>query len=93
MTASSNPFNVPPQGFYFCAGCTTTITWTPTTQGTVTLELMDMSKSDVGTVIASELDPICSARLRDAFSIIANHGCHRLDSQHRLVDIHPSRQR
>ena len=53
-SSGSNPFKVPAAGYSFNAGTPTTINWTPTTSGTVTLRLRDGASSDLnaGTVIA-----------------------------------------
>jgi len=52
LAANPNPFNVP-QGFALTAGKPTTLTWTPTTPGTVTLRLRQGASNNLeaGTVI------------------------------------------
>ncbi|KAI9934436.1 hypothetical protein ASPWEDRAFT_43847 [Aspergillus wentii DTO 134E9] len=56
--ASSNPFNNPAGGYSFKAGSPTTITWDPTTSGTVSLKLQwgNALTPDSGSEIASEID-------------------------------------
>ncbi|KAL9012837.1 MAG: hypothetical protein Q9173_002429 [Seirophora scorigena] len=53
----ANPFTLPP-GFMITAGEPTTITWNPTTQGTVSIRLRQGASSNLeeGTVIASNID-------------------------------------
>ena len=53
LAANPNPFDIPPQGLSFTAGQPTTLKWTPTTSGTVTLRLRQGASSDLeaGTVI------------------------------------------
>jgi hypothetical protein len=55
-TASStaNPFKIPTDGYTFIVGQATTITWTPTTSGTVTLRLQwgAVTTATSGTAIA-----------------------------------------
>ena len=53
---NANPFNVP-VGFALTAGKPTTLTWTPTTGGTVTLQLRQGSSNnlDEGTTIECTL--------------------------------------
>jgi hypothetical protein len=48
-----NPFNIPADGYEFSAGEPTTLTWDPTTSGTVTLKLQwgDVFTSDSGSTI------------------------------------------
>ena len=52
--ARENPFNIPSEGYSFTAGESTTLTWDPTTSGTVTLKLQWGSQftSSTGTTIA-----------------------------------------
>jgi len=52
--SAPNPITAPTGGMVVQAGEATTITWTPTTQGTVTLELRSGSANDLstGTTIA-----------------------------------------
>lgn len=51
----ANPFTLPP-GFMITAGEPTTITWNPTTQGTVSIRLRQGASSNLeeGTVIACQ---------------------------------------
>lgn len=51
----ANPFTLPP-GFMINAGQATTITWTPTTGGTVSIRLREGASSNLeaGTVIACQ---------------------------------------
>ncbi|KAL8902617.1 MAG: hypothetical protein Q9207_004544 [Kuettlingeria erythrocarpa] len=53
----ANPFTLPP-GFMITAGQPTTITWDPTTQGTVSIRLREGASSNLeeGTVVASRID-------------------------------------
>jgi len=53
--AADNAFNVPEGGFQFVAGKPTTITWEPTTDGTVTIKLQKGSDitPDSGIILAS----------------------------------------
>jgi len=53
LAANPNPFNIPSQGFALTAGQPTTLTWTPTTPGTVTLRLRQGASNNLeaGTVI------------------------------------------
>ncbi len=52
LAANPNPFNVP-EGFSLTAGKPTTLTWNPTTPGTVTLRLRQGASNNLeaGTVI------------------------------------------
>ncbi|EEP76658.1 predicted protein [Uncinocarpus reesii 1704] len=52
--ARENPFNVPRGGYQFTANQPTTLTWQPTTDGTVTIKLQkgDEITPDSGIVIA-----------------------------------------
>ncbi|EMC93602.1 hypothetical protein BAUCODRAFT_37282 [Baudoinia panamericana UAMH 10762] len=54
VSAQSNPFKVPPGNYVATAGQPLNLTWTPTTQGTVTLVLRSGSSANLfaGTVIA-----------------------------------------
>ena len=47
--SNENPFNIP-EGFALTAGKPTTLTWKPTTPGTVTLNLREGSSNDLETV-------------------------------------------
>ena len=54
--SNDNPFNVPNEGYDFTAGEPTTVTWDPTTDGTITLKLQigtDITPES-GIVIASK---------------------------------------
>ncbi|KAL4951321.1 Ser-Thr-rich glycosyl-phosphatidyl-inositol-anchored membrane family-domain-containing protein [Aspergillus filifer] len=55
--ARENPFNIPSEGYSFTAGESTTLSWEPTTEGTVTLKLQWGSQftSSTGTTIASNI--------------------------------------
>ncbi|KAI9677907.1 MAG: hypothetical protein M1829_002404 [Trizodia sp. TS-e1964] len=57
VLAQSNPFAIPPSGLSFKAGSTGTISWTPTTSGTVTLILRSGASTSLntGTTIASKI--------------------------------------
>ncbi|KAL8991672.1 MAG: hypothetical protein Q9169_007762 [Polycauliona sp. 2 TL-2023] len=70
-----NPFTLPP-GFMINAGERTTITWTPTTGGTVSIRLRQGASSNLeeGTVIACEqfLFPILSIGARVLTSLVAD---------------------
>ena len=52
----ANPFNIPSEGYSFETGQPTTLTWEPTTSGTVTLKLQwgAVMTTNSGTTIASE---------------------------------------
>ena len=54
QSSNANPFNIPNGGYMLTAGQPSTITWKPTTSGTVTLTLREGANSDLskGTVIA-----------------------------------------
>lgn len=55
--AADNPFNIPSHGYDFTAGSATTLSWKPTTSGTVTLKLQWGSVTPTsGEVIACECD-------------------------------------
>ncbi|PYH99505.1 hypothetical protein BO71DRAFT_342602 [Aspergillus ellipticus CBS 707.79] len=56
--ASENPFSVPDGGYEFDAGSPTTLTWDPTTSGTVTLRLQwgAVFTTTSGDLIASSID-------------------------------------
>ncbi|BCS03814.1 GPI anchored serine-threonine rich family protein [Aspergillus luchuensis] len=56
--ASDNPFNVPEGGYTFTAGSPTTLTWDPTTNGTVTLRLQwgAVFTTTTGDLIAGSID-------------------------------------
>ncbi|MCJ1351873.1 MAG: hypothetical protein MMC33_001857 [Icmadophila ericetorum] len=45
-----NPFKIPVQGYLVTAGQPTTFNWTPTTSGTVSLQLKDGPNGDLNTV-------------------------------------------
>jgi hypothetical protein len=51
---NANPFNIPTEGYTFTAGKPTTLTWQPTTEGSVTLRLQwgSVLTADSGSVIA-----------------------------------------
>ena len=57
-TAADNAFNVPPGGYKFTAGLPTTLTWKPSTDGTVTLKLHKGSDitPESGIVLACKLN-------------------------------------
>ncbi|KAL4986918.1 Ser-Thr-rich glycosyl-phosphatidyl-inositol-anchored membrane family-domain-containing protein [Aspergillus falconensis] len=57
VAARENAFNIPKDGYTFTAGEATTLSWDPTTEGTVTLKLQhgDVLTSDSGTTIASSI--------------------------------------
>ncbi|KAI9869036.1 MAG: hypothetical protein M1813_002859 [Trichoglossum hirsutum] len=44
----ANPFNIPPSGLSFTAGSPSAITWTPTSQGTITIILRQGSSTALG---------------------------------------------
>ena len=54
QSSNANPFNIPNGGYALTAGQASTITWKPTTSGSVTLTLREGANSDLskGTVIA-----------------------------------------
>ncbi|KAL1960805.1 hypothetical protein VTO42DRAFT_6635 [Malbranchea cinnamomea] len=56
-TFNENPFNVPEGGYEFTAGEPTTLTWEPTTDGTVTIKLHygDDITPESGMVLASNI--------------------------------------
>ncbi|GKZ32769.1 hypothetical protein AbraIFM66950_002388 [Aspergillus brasiliensis] len=56
--ASDNPFNIPEGGYTFTAGSPTTLTWDPTTNGTVTLRLQwgAVFTTSSGELIAGSID-------------------------------------
>lgn len=56
-SSGDNAFKIPPGGIAFTAGQPATISWTPSTQGTVTLKLREGAESALnpGTVIKCEL--------------------------------------
>ncbi|KAL4911863.1 Ser-Thr-rich glycosyl-phosphatidyl-inositol-anchored membrane family-domain-containing protein [Aspergillus aurantiobrunneus] len=58
VAARDNAFNIPNGGYVFTAGEPTTLTWDPTTQGTVTLKLQSGNAFDssTGTTIVSGID-------------------------------------
>ncbi|OJJ63187.1 hypothetical protein ASPSYDRAFT_86829 [Aspergillus sydowii CBS 593.65] len=55
--ARENAFNIPKDGYEFTAGESTTLTWAPSTEGTVSLKLQrgDTFDSTTGTTIASNI--------------------------------------
>ncbi|KAL4977807.1 Ser-Thr-rich glycosyl-phosphatidyl-inositol-anchored membrane family-domain-containing protein [Aspergillus desertorum] len=57
VTARENAFNIPKGGYTFTAGEATTLSWDPSTEGTVTLKLQhgEVLTSDSGTTIASSI--------------------------------------
>ncbi|KAL2814789.1 Ser-Thr-rich glycosyl-phosphatidyl-inositol-anchored membrane family-domain-containing protein [Aspergillus granulosus] len=57
VAARENPFNIPPSGYEFTAGESTTLSWDPTTEGTVTLKLQwgESFTSTTGETIISGL--------------------------------------
>ncbi|KAL4784246.1 Ser-Thr-rich glycosyl-phosphatidyl-inositol-anchored membrane family-domain-containing protein [Aspergillus varians] len=57
VAARENSFNIPKDGYAFTAGEATTLSWTPSTQGTVSLRLQWGSAftSSTGTTIASNI--------------------------------------
>jgi hypothetical protein len=56
VAARENPFNIPSSGYEFTAGEPTTLSWDPTTEGTVTLRLQwgDAFTSSTGETIVCE---------------------------------------
>ena len=56
QSSGANPFKIPTPGYLLKAGSPTTFNWTPTTSGTVTLQLRDGANGDLntGTVIQCE---------------------------------------
>ncbi|BDD57871.1 hypothetical protein MPDQ_004076 [Monascus purpureus] len=54
---SPNPFNIPGHGYTFTVGEPTTLSWSPTTEGTVTLKLLTgaVTNPKDGTTIASSI--------------------------------------
>ncbi|KAL4883654.1 Ser-Thr-rich glycosyl-phosphatidyl-inositol-anchored membrane family-domain-containing protein [Aspergillus karnatakaensis] len=57
VSARENPFNIPGGGYEFAAGEATTLTWDPTTEGTVTIKLQwgDVLTSSTGSTIVSSI--------------------------------------
>ncbi|KAL4813347.1 Ser-Thr-rich glycosyl-phosphatidyl-inositol-anchored membrane family-domain-containing protein [Aspergillus spinulosporus] len=57
VAARENAFNIPKDGYTFTAGEATTLSWEPSTEGTVTLKLQhgEILTSDSGTTIASSI--------------------------------------
>ncbi|KAF7845876.1 hypothetical protein BT93_L0210 [Corymbia citriodora subsp. variegata] len=57
VLANANPFNVPNGGYNVTAGSSTTLAWTPTTSGTVSLILRSGASSNLatGTYIAQNI--------------------------------------
>ncbi|KAL4752646.1 hypothetical protein BDW72DRAFT_60822 [Aspergillus terricola var. indicus] len=57
VAARENAFNIPKDGYTFTAGEATTLSWDPSTEGTVTLKLQhgEVLTSDSGTTIASSI--------------------------------------
>ncbi|KAF7116283.1 hypothetical protein CNMCM5793_004359 [Aspergillus hiratsukae] len=55
--SNANPFNIPASGYEFTAGEPTTLTWDPTTSGTVTLKLQwgSVFTADSGSTIVSSI--------------------------------------
>ncbi|KAL3465374.1 Ser-Thr-rich glycosyl-phosphatidyl-inositol-anchored membrane family-domain-containing protein [Aspergillus heterothallicus] len=55
VAARENPFNIPSSGYEFTAGESTTLSWDPTTEGTVSLKLQwgDSFTSSTGETIVS----------------------------------------
>lgn len=55
-SSTANPFKVPSGGYTFTVGQATTLKWTPTTSGTVSLRLQhgQVTTSSSGTSIACE---------------------------------------
>ncbi|RDW81763.1 GPI anchored serine-threonine rich family protein [Aspergillus mulundensis] len=55
--ARENAFNIPKDGYSFTAGEATTLSWDPSTEGTVTLKLQygDVLTSSSGTTLASSI--------------------------------------
>ncbi|KAE8390713.1 hypothetical protein ETB97_001260 [Aspergillus alliaceus] len=56
-TSGANPFNIPSEGYSFEAGQPTTLSWDPTTSGTVSLKLQwgAVLTSNTGTTIANNI--------------------------------------
>src|SRR3954471_16448846 len=56
-SSTDNSFNIPTNGYTFKVGESTTLTWTPSTSGTVTLRLQwgAVTTANSGTVIASNI--------------------------------------
>jgi len=54
--SQANPFNIPANGYTFAVGKPTTLTWQPTTGGTVSLRLQqgEVTTANDGTPIACE---------------------------------------
>jgi hypothetical protein len=54
--SNANPFNIPSGGYTFTVGKATTLTWNPTTSGTVSLRLQqgEVTTATDGTAIACE---------------------------------------
>ncbi|KAL6239383.1 hypothetical protein BDW75DRAFT_139148 [Aspergillus navahoensis] len=57
VAARENAFNIPTNGYTFTAGEATTLSWDPSTEGTVTLKLQhgEVLTSNSGTTIASSI--------------------------------------
>lgn len=79
---SPNPFNIPPGGYQTSAGSAVNISWTPTTQGTVSLYLRsgDSAYLNNGTAIACKkeytLDPAVKLTMEQHRSrtAVSTHG-------------------
>ncbi|KAJ5312323.1 hypothetical protein PENANT_c011G01674 [Penicillium antarcticum] len=56
-SSTANSFNIPTNGYTFKVGESTTLTWTPTTSGTVTLRLQwgAVTTANSGSVLASNI--------------------------------------
>ncbi len=65
--ARENAFNIPKDGYEFTAGESTTLTWAPSTEGTVSLKLQrgDTFDSTTGTTIACEFSSISTCAIFD----------------------------
>ncbi|KAE8150993.1 Ser-Thr-rich glycosyl-phosphatidyl-inositol-anchored membrane family-domain-containing protein [Aspergillus avenaceus] len=55
--SSANPFKIPSEGYSFESGQSTTLNWTPTSSGTITLKLQwgSVMTSNTGTTIAKNI--------------------------------------
>ncbi|KAJ5577834.1 uncharacterized protein N7459_006798 [Penicillium hispanicum] len=73
-SSTANAFNNPPGGYSFTAGQATTLKWTPSTSGTVSLRLQSDEVSTLmsGTAIASDVDNSGSYTWNVPTDLVAN---------------------
>ena len=87
QSSSANPFNIPNGGYALIAGKASTITWKPTTSGSVTLTLREGANSNLnkGTVIARTSACLTTRSLQFMVLIRLDTRIHR---QLRLLHVH-----